>query len=179
MQNFHVKSILLGIGIGIVLTAFIGTIYSTGNEPVMDKDEIIERAKQFGMVFSEDLILGGTDQESQTTNEVSPTAVQQGNSDQVQSEEKKSSALSPENDQGVKTVENSVEEDVVISIQPGYTSEILANRLVDSGLIHDADSFVNHLVEMKLEGSIQVGNFRIRRGSDHNTIARAVTMTGR
>ncbi len=163
MQNFHIKSIILGIGIGMVLTALISTIYSMGNEPVMDKNEIIERAKQYGMIFSEDIILDD---------------VQKVNEGQVQSEVENSSALGPENSKENKTVENNVEEDVLISIQPGCTSEVLANRLLESGLIHDADSFVNHLVEMKLEGSIQVGDFRIRRGSDHNTIARAVTMTG-
>ena len=58
MQNFHVKSILLGIGIGIVLTAFISVIYSTGNKQTISREDVIERAKQYGMVFSEELLLG-------------------------------------------------------------------------------------------------------------------------
>ena len=58
MQNFHVKSILLGIGIGIVLTAFISVIYSTGNKQAISREDVIERAKQYGMVFNEELLLG-------------------------------------------------------------------------------------------------------------------------
>ncbi|TYQ13190.1 UNVERIFIED_CONTAM: hypothetical protein Cloal_4248 [Acetivibrio alkalicellulosi] len=56
MSRFNLKSLVLGIGIGIVITSFIGLIYSAGLTPQLSRDEIIERAKQFGMVFSEDII---------------------------------------------------------------------------------------------------------------------------
>lgn len=57
MQKFHIKSILLGIGIGIVLTAFISIIYSAGNNQTMSREDIVEKAKQYGMVFREDNVL--------------------------------------------------------------------------------------------------------------------------
>lgn len=56
MRKFHIKSILLGIGMGIVLTAFISIIYSAGNQPTMSREDIIERARQYGMVFSEEVV---------------------------------------------------------------------------------------------------------------------------
>jgi hypothetical protein len=61
MRNFHIKSILLGIGIGIVLTALISVIYSAGNKQAMSKEEIIEKARQYGMVYSEELIFEDKD----------------------------------------------------------------------------------------------------------------------
>jgi len=57
MRKFHIKSILLGIGLGIVMTAFISIIYSAGNQPTMSREDIIERARQYGMVFSEEAVL--------------------------------------------------------------------------------------------------------------------------
>lgn len=57
MRKFHIKSILLGIGMGIVLTAFISIIYSAGNQPTMSREDIIEKARQYGMVFSEEAVL--------------------------------------------------------------------------------------------------------------------------
>ncbi|HOQ00951.1 MAG TPA: hypothetical protein PK604_09065 [Acetivibrio clariflavus] len=57
MHKFHIKSILLGIGMGIILTAFISIIYLAGNQPTMSREEIIERARQYGMVFKEEVIL--------------------------------------------------------------------------------------------------------------------------
>lgn len=56
MRKFHIKSILLGIGMGIVLTAFISIIYLAGNQPTMSREDIIERARQYGMVFSEEVV---------------------------------------------------------------------------------------------------------------------------
>lgn len=57
MRKFHIKSILLGVGMGIVLTAFISIIYAAGNQPTMSKEEVIEKARQYGMVFREEVVL--------------------------------------------------------------------------------------------------------------------------
>ncbi|WP_051411167.1 hypothetical protein [Acetivibrio clariflavus] len=57
MHKFHIKSILLGIGMGIVLTAIISIIYLAGNQPTMGREEIIEKARQYGMFFKEEVIL--------------------------------------------------------------------------------------------------------------------------
>lgn len=57
MHKFHIKSILLGIGVGIVLTAFMSIIYLAGNKQTLSKEDVIERAKQYGMVFSDETVL--------------------------------------------------------------------------------------------------------------------------
>jgi len=49
MGRFHIKNILLGIGMGLVLTALTGIIYSAGREPQMSKEEIM--AKQGSMAW--------------------------------------------------------------------------------------------------------------------------------
>jgi hypothetical protein len=46
------------------------------------------------------------------------------------------------------------------------------------GLINDVQAFINELSTMNLEGSIQVGDFKVKKGSSLATIARIITMTG-
>ena len=64
MSNFHVKSILLGIGIGIILTATASMIYMAGRDPMKDltEQQIISQAEKYGMI-KESLLQDGTDDE--------------------------------------------------------------------------------------------------------------------
>lgn len=52
MSRFNLRSVLLGIGIGIILTAIVSMIYIAGRDPFADmsEEEIISRAEKYGMV---------------------------------------------------------------------------------------------------------------------------------
>jgi len=52
MKRFHVRSIILGIGIGLIFTSIVSLIYITGTEPArnISDEEIIRRAEELGMV---------------------------------------------------------------------------------------------------------------------------------
>jgi len=52
MINFNIKSIILGIGIGIIITSLISIIYLAGNDSkdMINDEEIIRRAEKMGMV---------------------------------------------------------------------------------------------------------------------------------
>jgi hypothetical protein len=58
MRKFNIKSIILGIGIGIVMTTFISIIYLAGSNPrvSLTNEEIIRAAKQLGMIKGQDSI---------------------------------------------------------------------------------------------------------------------------
>ncbi|MFZ5987409.1 MAG: hypothetical protein ACOYWZ_09855 [Bacillota bacterium] len=184
MQKFHVKSIILGLGIGVVLTSIIGIIYSAGMNPEMSKDEIIARAKQYGMVLSSDIIKSDIDKESinedrdveddiikpgkqpvstpNSTNKPSP-----GETKPSPSEVKPS----PGEDKPIEPVNL----EVLININPGDTSEIVAQKLANTGLVESRESFVNYLSSLNMESSIQVGQFKIKKGTDKGIIARVIT----
>jgi hypothetical protein len=59
MEKFHIKSIILGVGIGTVITAITSMVYLAGVDPSksLSKDEIIQLAKQYGMVESKGIIV--------------------------------------------------------------------------------------------------------------------------
>jgi hypothetical protein len=52
--QFHLKSVLLGIGIGIIITALASMVYFAGRDPMEDlsKEQIIKQAEKYGMVKS-------------------------------------------------------------------------------------------------------------------------------
>ena len=50
MSELHGKSVLLGMGIGIILTAILGIIFFLGYTPEMDEAKVKELAKKYGMV---------------------------------------------------------------------------------------------------------------------------------
>ena len=50
--RFHLRSFLLGVGIGIIITSIISLIYLSGRDPFegLTEAQIIARADKFGMV---------------------------------------------------------------------------------------------------------------------------------
>ncbi len=50
MGRFHLRSFLLGIGIGIIITSIISMIYLAGRDPFegLTREQIIERAREYG-----------------------------------------------------------------------------------------------------------------------------------
>lgn len=52
MERFHLKSFLLGIGIGIIITSLVSLIYLTARDPFegLTDEQIISKAEELGMV---------------------------------------------------------------------------------------------------------------------------------
>lgn len=90
MNKFHIKNILLGMGIGVVLTSLTGIIYSAGMEPEMSREEIVARARQYGMVSSSEMIKKDEPEDTKPVeiekNKVSIT-VDQGDSSEIVAKE--------------------------------------------------------------------------------------------
>ena len=58
LSQFNIKSILLGIGIGIIVTATASMIYLAGRDPMenLTEEQIIKQAEMYGMVKQELLV---------------------------------------------------------------------------------------------------------------------------
>lgn len=178
MNKFHIRSLLLGIGIGIVLTSLTGIIHSAGMNPEMSREEIITKAKQYGMVSSSDLIQTeegtGGENPDKVTEQREP---QQNEADQNEPEQNQPIKNTPEVD--VPQSDNPepakpVVQEVRVRINPGDSSEIVALRLYNAGAIESMESFLDQLRTMNLQGSIQIGEFVINKGTDNRSIARII-----
>jgi hypothetical protein len=170
MKSFYIKNILMGIGIGIILSSLIGIIYSAGMNPEMSKQEIMEKAKQYGMVLGSDTIIG-TDYDKTDSTALSEKEPVPGYNNSVDTPTPIETEDLRENTE--KLTEEPVQE-VRIKINRGDTSTVVAERLYDKGLIESIDSFENLLREKNLQGSIQVGEFVIAKGTNNSTIAKII-----
>jgi len=54
-ERYNLKSLLLGIGIGIIITSIISLIYLSGRDPFegISDEQIIARAEKLGMIMKE------------------------------------------------------------------------------------------------------------------------------
>lgn len=147
MRNFHIKSLILGIGIGIVLTSVISMVYSFGTKPVqkISNEEVKKMARQLGMVESSQIIKD-IDSVKDNNSKAYKDAKLKSNDDKVQFE-----------------------------IIEGDTSEIVADKLIDLGLIDSRAGFLLKLEEMGLSTRIKPGKYKVKRGISIQTLIDEIT----
>lgn len=147
MKSFHIKSILLGIGIGIILTSIVSMIFMAGansNAPKMSDSEIIEKAKSLGLTEPSS-IFDGTPEDS-----------------------KKASA------DPVVQPQSAIQE-ISITIEEGDTSGSVGEKLLESGLIDNTKTFESELDHMELTSKIHIGQYKIKKGTDIKGIIKIIT----
>lgn len=166
MQKFHIKSILLGIGMGIIITSILSMIYLAGINPEsnISKEKVIELAKKYGMVEN----TGFVNNEGAGNNKKEENK----NNTPEQSKPAESTPKEP-----VKPVEPVQPEIRAITVEPGDSSEVVAAKLLKAGLINDKSAFIKELSNMELSDEINIGDFKIKSGTDIKGIIRMITKT--
>ncbi len=51
MKRIHSRSVLLGVGLGVIITAFLGMLFFLGYQPALSNEDIIKKAEKLGMVI--------------------------------------------------------------------------------------------------------------------------------
>lgn len=171
MRVFHIKSILLGIGIGVVLTSVISMIYLAGRNPneYISQDYIRAEAKKLGMIE-------GTEVINDSPKTVSDNKQEQEKTEEVKKQEpakpvqdKEVNAATPVKKQEEKPVQ------IKITVNPGDSSEKVADRLLAAGLIKDKAVFVKELSRLGLASEINIGEFKITEGTQIRGIIKVLT----
>ena len=168
MKKFHLQSILLGIGMGVVLTSIISMIYIAGVSPdmKMSKQEIIDQAKKYGMIDNTGLV-NSTSQPDQKVDSVSL-----GDSSGTT---KSNSTQTPTPDKNAASVQQSPSVEVQVSISQGDTSEIVAAKLLNAGVITDKAAFVKQLSDSGMATQIAIGDYKLKKGSGFSSIIKVIT----
>lgn len=134
----------------------------------LSNQEIKDRAKVLGMSEAASVL-----SEQATTDEklkVNDTpAVDSGKSDNNNSSQPVIEQSKVEEEKAQPAAE------IPIEIVKGDTSEIVAGKLLKSGLISDKNTFVQELTNMGLTMEINIGNYKLKRGTDIKGIIKSIT----
>ncbi|TCT15071.1 hypothetical protein EDC18_104221 [Natranaerovirga pectinivora] len=102
-------------------------------------DEIIEQAKNLGMIFPTD----------SNDNDINETIINED--DQI------------------------IEEDVIVRINYGMTSQEVSNLLFEKGIIEDSEDFHWYIIQQNLTKKIVAGRYPLNINLDYDTILEMIT----
>lgn len=191
----NLKYYLRGLGIGVIVTALIMGIASSGKKETLSDSEIIERAKALGMTEETTLIADAApDNNSETTAEPQATATTPTSVPAVTSQPAESTAapaataistpaataspaVTPQPTvvpTPVATAEPVEENPNVITIQinSGDGSYEACKQLEEAGLVESASAFDRYLYDNGFDKRINVGTFAIPLDAEPEQIAK-------
>lgn len=184
------KYYLRGLGIGIVVTAIIMGIATSGKRGMTD-EEIIARAKELGMV--ENTVLSEKTEEEAETEAAVEIANTENATEKSAIEETKKPETSEEQKENTteetKKPETSTErqttadkkEDITsavvktITVNSGDGSYTVAKKLAEAGVVTSAENFDTYLCQNGYDKKLRTGNFSIPADASDEQIARIVT----
>ena len=184
------KYYLRGLGIGIVVTAIIMGIATSGKRGMTD-EEIIARAKELGMV--ENTVLSEkTEEEAETEADVDianaedateKSAIEETKKPETSTEQKQNTTeetKKPETSTEQQTTDDK-KEDITsavvktITVNSGDGSYTVAKKLAEAGVVTSAENFDTYLCQNGYDKKLRTGNFSIPADASDEQIARIVT----
>lgn len=198
------KYYLRGLGIGIVVTAIIMTV-ALGNKQPMTDEEVVERAKELGMIENTVLAdIGSKDEATQENNgetgdgetdnqetDNKETDNKETDNKEISGQEKEDEETAnqkneddeegdledlKENDESTDEKQNATQKDVVsITVVGGDSSWTVAKRMEEAGLIDSAKDFDAHLCRYGYDKKISVGTYDIPTTATHEEMAKILT----
>ena len=176
----RLKYYLRGLGIGIIVTAVILMISNAGQKSSMTDDEIMERAEQLGMIRPEE------DSELEGQNDINVLDVEAGldyEDNQSDTEDDQGHVTDSEaaggGAEGTENIPDAGAEQTpgetayfIIEVAMGDYSDQVSRKLLDAGLIDDAEAFNRYLVDNGIDNLLTTGEHQIPMGADWDEIAR-------
>lgn len=148
------KYYLRGLGIGIFVSTVILSVSFALKKPAMSDEEVIARAEELGMILPEeekDVIPTEQTDETDTEDET------------VQPEDTKQ----PEGETVITQTE--------FTVEVGESSNQVAQKLAELGLVDDAEAFNQYMVEQNYDSYVLPGTVVIPQGADYEQIAQLLT----
>ena len=185
------KCYLRGLGVGMIVTALILGFRSNATGTAISDEEVIQRARQLGMVESSSLTLAEADREdTETTDaESAETNLSEDQTDQTDNGDGDAAAPGEQQTQTLDRNEDRTEpvgsmeerevtysdDPVKLEIQPGASSYTVSKDLAKLGLVKDVNAFDKYLMDNGYATSIQSGFYEILPGTSESDIARMIT----
>lgn len=148
LKKHKLPFMFLGIGIGIILTSIVYTLYPNVEYKRYSEEEIIEEATDLGMVFIKDSIDTNTDIDEEVTENIEDI------------------------DDAEDVVDYPTNEPEMIEfvVRTGDSLPKISKGLYDAGIIDDEISFFNYAREKGVDKILRVGTYNLSANLDYETI---------
>lgn len=188
------KYYLRGLGIGIITTAFISSIANGIGNKSLTTEQIIQRAKELGMVTQEEYNTVNSDLadakkdlkdiQKQTSDE-KELVKESVKEPEPSNEDEKEADTSTDNNKEISDntkstetyIEGSVSESTIVTfnITPGMSSEAISKLLKEKGIIPDANEFNQYVIDTGNVNNLQIGEYEVKSGESYDTIIGKLT----
>lgn len=184
-----IKYFLRGLGVGILVTVlllFVGT--TKVQNQAMSDEEIMNRAKQLGMLTKEEASDYRLDQSidqikenlGETTSKEPETTTVPAEStktpEKPANEETEKPSVAPSKKPKKKENKKSEEKKTVtLQINPGMTTQAVSRFLYANHVIRNEEDFTTYMLDHKLTAKLQVGKYDIPVDATHAQIAEMLT----
>ena len=186
------KYYLRGCGMGILVATLLLMVAAGTKKQDMRDEDVIARAKELGMVFSEDgenpqgnspetkdsQTEDSETENSQTTDsqtEDSGTDNSQTTDSQTEDSQKEDSQIKDSQIKDSQTEDSGEEGPIRISVKQGEVCRELAEDLLEKGLITDAEEFRNFMKDYGYDDMLRVGEYEFEKGMTYLEIAKILT----
>lgn len=181
MRKVHEKSVILGIGIGMIITAIAGMIYSAGIQKEPGKEEIIRLAKGYGLIEQAKIIDSGNTAKSSVTsgNEGSSVANPTSNQKDVEGNGSKNNEdenikAEAENTRANENVKAADGRNIEIEIKSGYKSQMVVDLLLEKEIISSGEAFMKVLDSYDASTKINIGTFKFKKNDDLDYVVKTI-----
>ena len=186
------KYYLRGCGMGILVATLLLMVAAGSPKEDMRDEDVIARAKELGMVFSEEgenpqgnspetkdsQTEDSETENSQTTDsqtEDSGTDNSQTTDSQTEDSQKEDSQIKDSQIKDSQTEDSGEEGPIRISVKQGEVCRELAEDLLEKGLITDAEEFRNFMKDYGYDDMLRVGAYEFEKGMTYLEIAKILT----
>lgn len=162
------KYYLRGLGTGIFVTALILTIaFDIRLSKINSSNENITESRP---ETSSETGSGNKDvSESAGTDDLTESTTKDTTAEETTTE---TQPVIPETDITTAVVQSAT---VTLDIYSGMSSNKVAARLEELGVVEDGDGFNNYMYEKHIENSIRIGRFEISQNATYEEIVAAIT----
>ncbi|HAU87174.1 MAG TPA: hypothetical protein DCW90_17315 [Lachnospiraceae bacterium] len=179
-----VKYFLRGLGIGILVTTLLLFVGARKNvQSSMTDEQIIQRAKQLGMLTKDEVSDYKMDQNLDNLKETinASTSPEPSKKPEVSekaepSERKTDASVSPvKKPEKKKDKEKKEAETISIKIEPGMVSQSIARYLYQKNVIGSATDFNKYMQEHDVAEKLRAGEFEIPKDATYEEIVEIIT----
>ncbi|RDU22402.1 hypothetical protein [Anaerosacchariphilus polymeriproducens] len=163
---------LRGLGVGVIITTIILSISLYGRNKSLTDKEIIERAKELGMVEQEK----NKNNQSQKLQDLKEEQENQSKeTENKKKPEKKEQDIPKNKNENVEkkdTTSEKTKEMIQVDITGGLGSNAIAELLFNAKLVDDAVAFNSFLTKNNYDEKLGAGAFRIPMGATYEEVAK-------